>query len=319
MPLLLRHRRKQRPWQFRLASRKALRALPRIARKLRRTKASCFAVGLKRRHGRYRRQVVITAFVRKKGNVRVGMRVPRQLRTGRLAGGEPLILQTDVIEAAHPARGSAVTSGDPVVMRGQQGTCSFAWQDSQGIFLITCGHVVTDGGAVPTGSFRVSTGGQDSNASIATIVAPSQGINVGDGAILRLAGPIDISSFGLGNGGLRITEFGQIGLGTTYSYFAGSQRLSCLATHQIASGQSKPVQIGGQVFDYSEFFELEMTVGLTRGGHSGAVLFRQEGNITRAVGIVFGRFDPADAPDVAPIAYAFSINQILSMLSFATF
>jgi hypothetical protein len=313
------YRHRQARWQFRATYRQAVRALPRIARRLRRTNVDCFAVGLKRHRGRYRRQVVITAFVRKKADVRPDMRVPRIVHTGRFAFGRPLHLQTDVIEASHPARGSVLASGDAVITRGLQGTCGFAWTDDTGTFLITCGHVITDGGPAPTGSFTVVAGGQSSSASVASIVPPGPGINTCDGAILRLDS-VSVGSFTLGHGGLKIGEFGEIGLANTYSYFAGSQQFACQATHHVTNGETKQVGIGGRLFTISEFWELDMQVGLTQAGHSGAVLFRQDGNSTLAVGIVFGRFDPSD-PDsnAATVAYAFDLNNVLSTLDFDNF
>ena len=283
-------------------------ALAQLSALRNRKNISHITVGYKQKDGMDTGEKALIFYVSEKSAVSSSDRVPPLLDVldvdHKLIGA----VSTDVQQASAPKTfgwrsGHLIKSFDNDI-----GVCAVTFSKNNQHYLLTNAHVVidvsrnglggppsifnrTDGRYYQVGNIIKATElrpGVTTNSDLAIVAIPP-GHVVDDYLILDLNNNIDAFE------GIETLAPHQ------YWYVVNGQVHACAKPERIVG--SAPINVDGALVNYTEFWQLRMTAGEARPGHSGALLCRTVGNQIRACGLIFGGLAPTHV-------FAFPFNKM---------
>lgn len=267
------------------------------------------AVAKKLRKGRRMPDTCITFYVAKKGKSAPGKQVPKEIGLAYKAGSRQRSVVTDVCEIGGKPTGFSMRGGHVVATKdGETGTVGLVFRQNGNDFFLTNAHVATDPGAPPR-QLRIDIPGEGTVFGDVIVIDDLTAPLIGSDAALVVVPPDSVAPGQFRGVNLIMTGCGEIEPNDQRRFFYVAKEISGTRAfvHEAHWRAFVPggteIEIDSQLLQYAGFHILDLVVGQTGPGHSGAVIFCQSGSGLKAVGLLFGGIEEDNEVWVFPIRH----------------
>jgi hypothetical protein len=253
-------------------------------------------IGQKRVRGIRKKQTVIVVYVVKKQEVEHRHRIPKQIPALTKRSASPSAIRTDVVEVANFPLAFGARSGHLLrAFDNDIGVCGLSFVKNGNGYIVTNTHVACDVVRGIYGNPALLDRTQNMFLDVGPVVywtpMRTDRFVIDDTAVVR-ADNIVVDHFMVLDTAAPISGFGSIAqaMNATYWYSVNGTVFQCAHPEWVVGGA--PVRVDGVVFNYDQFWQLQMTSGAAMRGHSGALLCRTDNGRILACGLVFGGIEP---------------------------
>lgn len=270
-------------------------------------------VGYKAKDGKRSSEKALKFYVGRKRDVPLGDALPERLGGLSLDGGSGVSVPTDVVELAGVPRAFGLRSGHIIRSLGRKGVGAISYTRNGAKFLLTNAHVVVDvprGGVAGPVDVLNRVDGQFYRFGTVVNASPLRPnrVTTHDVAVISVDPRFEVDDFMILDMDNDIDSIEGIGTLAAHEYWyrVEGRRFACMFPERVVGPML--IDVDGVEVPYAEFWQLQMTQGVARPGHSGALLCRTDGADVVACGLVFGG-------DENNLVYAFPFNKMWRLVN----